>query len=318
MQLIRSLRGQTGLGLVELMVGIVISLIILGGTIYVFIANTESGLFHLRSTRLVQQMRDTMDLMARDIRRAGYLGYRFIAASLVAPGGNGFSSYSTSVPGTPLQSGDAVNPAGSGIGATSVTALALIEPCTDPLSDPDRPELGTFRICAGVVYTYNRDDDPLGSAVADGPKVGVGGAAGASSPCGSTNYDGGNTEFFGFRIQNGVLETLVPGSAACGLAWVPLTDAALVNVFGIGGAGTALADRGGFALFDRCVGYIDRNNNKLGSCTTPDTTGTLPSDVQIRARSLEVNLVGRATRDPEVVIRLRQMVDLPNATSRIL
>jgi hypothetical protein len=318
MQLIRSVGRQVGLGLVELMVGIVISLIILAGTIYVFIGNTESGLFHLRSTRLVQQMRDNMDLMARDIRRAGYLGYRFVAASLVAPGGNVFSSYSTLVPGTPLKSSDTVNPVSSGIGATSVSALSLVEPCTDPLTDPDRPELGTFRICSGVVYTYNRDDDPVNAPVSDGAKLGAGGAAGVSPVCDSPNYDGGNTEFFGFRIENGVLETLVPSGTACSLAWAAITDAGLVNLFGVGVSGTPFLDRGGFAVFDRCVGYIDRNNNGVGTCTTADTTGTLPNDVQIRARSVEISLVGRSARDPELTFRLRQMVDLPNATSRIL
>ena len=84
---------QRGLGLVELLVGIVIGLIVMAGTIFVFIGNSESSLLHMRSTRVIQQARDTMDRMVQDVRRSGYLGYRYMATTDVAPDANPFNRY---------------------------------------------------------------------------------------------------------------------------------------------------------------------------------------------------------------------------------
>lgn len=67
---------QQGFTLVELLIGLVIALILLGGATYVFIGSSESSIYQLRSTRFVQQMRDVMDRMVADIRRSGYQGYQ--------------------------------------------------------------------------------------------------------------------------------------------------------------------------------------------------------------------------------------------------
>jgi type II secretory pathway pseudopilin PulG len=300
-------RRQRGLGLVELMVGLVVSLIVLAGAIFVFVGNTESGLFHLRSTRVVQQMRDAMDRMARDIRRAGYLGYRYLAATTVAPGSSAFSNYAALADGSPVAAANTLAVDGS-----TVTAVALVEPCEN-VTDPERPELGTYPLCAGIVYAYNLDDDPLSTPVANGPKLGVSGGTG----CGSAEYDGNNVELFGLRFSGGAVETRVPVPGTnCAMRWVPLTDPAIATV---GDIGTALRDRVGFALFDRCVAVIDRNGN--GDVTGDgkvDCEDRDPGDVEVRARVVEIGLVGRSARDPQVVFRLQQAVDLPNATSRIL
>ncbi len=67
-------RNRQGFTLLELLVGLVLGLIVLGGVVYVFVGNAQGSLFLLRSTRFNQDLRRVMDLMVTDIRRAGYQG----------------------------------------------------------------------------------------------------------------------------------------------------------------------------------------------------------------------------------------------------
>lgn len=190
---------QGGLGLVELMVGIVVSLIVLAGTIFVFIGNSESSLFHMRSTRFVQQMRDTMDRMVRDIRRAGYMGYRQIAAASTLTLDNPFNSYSTAV--------------------FPVSTMLSVQ-----CSGSETPVLG----CRSITYAYNRDDDPdSGNTAVPGP-VAVGRSAGACA----VNSDADGDELYGFRLVNGVVEMRTAGSCAVidGGAWLPMTDPTVARI----------------------------------------------------------------------------------------
>ena len=67
---------NAGFTLVELMIGMAISLIIMAGAVYVFVNITQVSLYEIRSARAMDQARDVMQLMARDIRRAGYQGHQ--------------------------------------------------------------------------------------------------------------------------------------------------------------------------------------------------------------------------------------------------
>ncbi|HAD08000.1 MAG TPA: hypothetical protein DCF62_00830 [Porticoccaceae bacterium] len=64
---------QGGFSLVELMVGITVGLIILAGAITVLSNLSFSGLENSRSIRLNQQMRENLDLMRRELQKAGYV-----------------------------------------------------------------------------------------------------------------------------------------------------------------------------------------------------------------------------------------------------
>lgn len=86
------LNRQRGFTLVELMIGLVVGLIVLSGAMYVFVGNSESNIYQLRSTRFVGQMRDAMDRMVMDIRRAGYMGYQYYANTATISIDNPFSS----------------------------------------------------------------------------------------------------------------------------------------------------------------------------------------------------------------------------------
>jgi len=67
-------RQQSGLTIVELMVGVVVGLIVLAGVIAVYIATIQSSNSMLQQAKLSQQMRASLAIMTSDIRRAGYWG----------------------------------------------------------------------------------------------------------------------------------------------------------------------------------------------------------------------------------------------------
>lgn len=69
-----SLGKQTGVGLAELMIGITIGLIVLSGTIAIYVNTIKSSSSTLLSAKLNQDLSAIMSLMVSDIRRAGYWG----------------------------------------------------------------------------------------------------------------------------------------------------------------------------------------------------------------------------------------------------
>ena len=65
---------QRGFSLVELMVGTTVGLLIIAGTVSLYAAHVTNGRKLLLEARLHQDMRAAMDLVSRDLRRAGYWG----------------------------------------------------------------------------------------------------------------------------------------------------------------------------------------------------------------------------------------------------
>ncbi len=66
---------QIGLTLIELMIGIVVGSIVLGAVIAVYASTIRGSNTALRTARLNQELRSTMDLLVREIRRAGFNGW---------------------------------------------------------------------------------------------------------------------------------------------------------------------------------------------------------------------------------------------------
>jgi type IV pilus assembly protein PilW len=282
-------RTQRGLGLVELMVGIVISLIVMAGTVVVFLGNSESSIFQMRSTRFIQQMRDTMDRMVQDIRRAGYLGYRYVVAAEVPPDGNPFSRRYSNTLNTEVS----------------------VHGCND--GEP---------FC-GLTYAYNLDDDGAGP---DGrPMVDVGGGA----ACDTAFFKSDATrqpELLGFRLNRAAGSIEMRAASDCTTPgadanWVRITDPSIEVVeFGSGAANRT------FVLGDRCVGLVDntgdgerfQDNDGDGDvdCDDVASAGLDAGDVVVLARQVTLNLAARSRRDPAMTFRLSQVVDLPNVELR--
>lgn len=63
---------QRGFGLIELMVAIVIGLIVIGGITSLVVATLRTNTDQVRMTRLTQDLRSSMALVTRELRRAGY------------------------------------------------------------------------------------------------------------------------------------------------------------------------------------------------------------------------------------------------------
>lgn len=72
MQLIRKYSRQRGVTFVEVMVGLSVGVIVIGGAISVYSSSVQSSNNTLRTSRLNQEMAGLMLVMTNDIRRAGY------------------------------------------------------------------------------------------------------------------------------------------------------------------------------------------------------------------------------------------------------
>jgi type IV pilus assembly protein PilW len=78
-------RAVLGFSLIELMIGMVIGLVFIGLVIGFYANTADTNNDMLKATRLEQELRATMDLIAGDIRRAGHWGN---AVSMVNTGAN--------------------------------------------------------------------------------------------------------------------------------------------------------------------------------------------------------------------------------------
>lgn len=67
-------RSQRGISLTELMIGITVGLIVLSGSLALFSGHLRSNTTLLTTTRLNNELRGALDLIARDVRRASYWG----------------------------------------------------------------------------------------------------------------------------------------------------------------------------------------------------------------------------------------------------
>jgi Tfp pilus assembly protein PilV len=66
---------QSGLTLIELMISIALGLLVLTGLVYMLSATMRTNTSTIRTTHLNQELRAIMDLMTRDLKRAGALGH---------------------------------------------------------------------------------------------------------------------------------------------------------------------------------------------------------------------------------------------------
>lgn len=64
-------RCQSGVSLIELMIGVAVGLIVIAATVASYVVIARSGSEILASAKLNAELRATMDMMVRDIRRAG-------------------------------------------------------------------------------------------------------------------------------------------------------------------------------------------------------------------------------------------------------
>ena len=100
------IKKQAGMTLIELMIGMLVGLFIVGGVISVYVAVAASSGDTLKQSRLNQEMSAIMNVMSNDIRRAGY----WSDAAGSQPQDNPFAQYNTTAndDSTALEVRDAV------------------------------------------------------------------------------------------------------------------------------------------------------------------------------------------------------------------
>ena len=92
------LRSQSGLSIIELMVGIAVGLTVLAGASKLFADYMNNNRQLLLATRLNQEIRSVADVIARDLRRAGYWQNALagVANGSVTGADNAYGAVSTS------------------------------------------------------------------------------------------------------------------------------------------------------------------------------------------------------------------------------
>lgn len=143
---------QAGLSIVELMVGVAISLIIVAGGLSLLANFTSENRRLLLETRLNQDLRAAMDVVTRDLRRAGY--WQGSTAGIWVNGG----------PNVPAQSAyrnfydSACNAVSLGASAPSPAAsaayvcYAVAQDANNAVDLTTRAELFGFHLTSGVLY----------------------------------------------------------------------------------------------------------------------------------------------------------------------
>ncbi|KJS10043.1 MAG: hypothetical protein VR73_00090 [Gammaproteobacteria bacterium BRH_c0] len=132
---IKSKKSQLGINLIELMIGVAISLVILTGVLSVMLRVNVSGGEIVQSTRLNQQMRSALDLMSKELQRAGYVDW---LAAWDQDGEDG-----------PLSMDDDVN------GDGKLNILDYYEAVTPVLN-----EMGLVQVNGNcILYSYDLDGD---------------------------------------------------------------------------------------------------------------------------------------------------------------
>lgn len=94
------LRRQTGVTLIELMIGLAVGLIVISGALFLLASLTQDNRRLLVETRLNQDLRAASDLIARDLRRAGY--WAGASAAVYTPGASSATAtnaYRNFIPG---------------------------------------------------------------------------------------------------------------------------------------------------------------------------------------------------------------------------
>jgi len=151
----RSARAQSGLSIVEFMVGTAIGMFVVGGAITVFVDLFNNNRRQLVEVRLNQDLRAAADIVARDLRRSGYWQNALsgVSAALVS---NPYTSATQTVVAANSvtyaydRDGDnavsAAEASGFRLNTTNNTIDMLVGGAWQPLTDPNTVRVTNFTI----------------------------------------------------------------------------------------------------------------------------------------------------------------------------
>lgn len=145
---------QRGLSMVELMVAVTVGLIVLAGVTAMLVNSLQSANDTMRAARLNQELRAVMDLIVRDLRRAGYRGDYASYFGLLARGQTFSNTVAISNGGTQLQFAYDLDADGSfsaaeafGYRLSGNTVQALRNGSWVTLTDPNGTRITALAFC---------------------------------------------------------------------------------------------------------------------------------------------------------------------------
>jgi type IV pilus assembly protein PilW len=199
MKQIKPIHNQAGFSIVELMVASVIGLIILSGAVAVFSSNNASGAMSGSMSRVQESGRVAMDILANDLRMAGYQGCAdtdTISANVIANNAPNIAMPETSLQGAEVSLASAWQPSmptdlgpissdplpgtdvvyvQHGSGRTAILATNMTNANTNPISldrNPDNLAAGDLVMisdCTSVdVFRATAVDDSVANNVSLG------------------------------------------------------------------------------------------------------------------------------------------------------
>ena len=143
---------QAGLSLVELLVGIAISLVIVAGGLGMLASFTGENRRLLLETRLNQDLRSAMDVVTRDLRRAGHwqgaTAATWAEGAPAQPASNAYRSFYNSACNAPTLGASAPSPAAS----AGHVCYAVAQDGDNTVNEATRAELYGFHLSGGVLY----------------------------------------------------------------------------------------------------------------------------------------------------------------------
>lgn len=143
---------EAGISIVELMVGIAISLVIVAGGLSLLSSFTGENRRLLLETRVNQDLRAALDVVSRDLRRAGYwqgatAGVWFEGGPAV-PARNAYRSFYGSPCNAPTLGASAPSPAAS----APFICYAVAQDANNAVNETTRAELYGFHLTGGVLF----------------------------------------------------------------------------------------------------------------------------------------------------------------------
>lgn len=268
---------QRGISLVELMVGIAVSLILLTGVLSVTLRINVSSGEVVKTARLNQQLRGTLDLMSKEIQRAGYLAWD--GANAWAPDVDG-NYVDSNIDGNVdiLDFYTAAIPEINDIGEVSLFSFATPGNAATAASTCSTN-------CDCILYSYDIDSD------------------------GSVNT--GQFELFGFRFNDGAVEMRTAGNGhSCTTGtWQDITDDT-VNITRLNFTRVWVNDA---TAGDSTVYPFTDGKTSAGLATACVAgAGDINDAKCLWRRKIQVNLEGELSGDATVFARLRTDVKIRN------
>jgi type IV pilus assembly protein PilW len=137
---------QSGLSIIELMVGVAIGMFIIGGAIKLFVDMFGNNRRLLLETRVNQDLRAAADIIARDVRRAGYWAGASSALSGTAPVANPYTGATIGSNSIDYSYDRGAAASASGFSLSGNQIMMTVGGTTQPLTDPGTVRVTRFEI----------------------------------------------------------------------------------------------------------------------------------------------------------------------------